>query len=230
MKVPVPMGPLSSPLVLWHRLASFLFKTGMNPVNYDIQISCYWEQFLVDYSDIGYKREGNKLKRLIKTYLLSSEIEKFNRKRLEVVRKKKDFVLLFRFGNQEKNTSKVADFCLLSATFIFTSGKLRRVHVFYRTTEAVTKFLADLVFLNDIFQNILFLDMTNVEVKFFFTKIYIKYFHFLNYVRICKKFNLEDPSNEYEWGKKLIEKTKRGFSPKYCAGKRVAEKFREEMG
>jgi len=218
-----------SPLMLWKQLGYAMFKPGMNTVRYDIQAACNWEHFYLSFPDAGYKREGTKYKRLTKTYLNPKEVDKFNRKRMEVIKKKKDFVLLFRFGNEEKNTSKAGDFCLVASTFIFVKGKLKKVHVYYRTTEVVTKFLADLIFLEDIFSGVLFLDMDGVEVKFFFTKVYVKYFHLLNFSRICKKLFNEDVTIKIKWGAALIKKVKEGFLPKYKAGERIAIRFKEDL-
>ena len=220
---------LNGPLELWKRLNYLIYEKSRNQDLYSVRESCIWSDFELEYSDIGYRREGNKLKRLTKTYLNQNEIEKFNKNRLEVLKMKKDSVLLFRFGNEEKVNTKnrIKDFCLVALTVVFIKGKLKGIEVFYRTSEITTKFMADLIFLRDIFSNLLFLESEGIPVLFYFTKVYSKHYHFLNFVRISKKLFNEDPCDKIIWGTSFVKSIKDGRKLKYKAAEKVLNLFLE---
>ena len=223
-----------TPLEMWKNLVLFLYSTkGQNPTAYDIKGPCIWTNFELGLSQIGYRNEGRiKRKRWYDIYISEEEVLKFNRIVQEIIKKKKDFVACFRFGAKPKRTSnKVGDFCLIAATYVFKSGKLKKVNIFYRTTEVVTKFLADLILLRDLFKGDLnFVDHEGVRVEFFFTKVYTRYFHLLNFYRICKsEFGLDVRALIGKWATDFIDnviKKKKIF--KFMAAKRIARKFLED--
>ncbi len=227
-----------NPLEMWKEVVYTIYKSrGKNPEVYDSRLVCsWWEDFNLGLSEIGYSKEGlTKSKRWFKTYISEDEIEKFNRNVMEIIRKKKDFVALFRFGSKQKVTSnKVGDFCLIAATFRFQRGVLKKVNVYYRTTEFVTKFLADLILLNRFFGDYLTsVNMKGVETEFFFSKIYTRYFHIITFYRVCRNVWKEDIRGQFKtdkgkWVGDLIESVisgKRDF--KFCAAKRLAKSFKE---
>lgn len=221
---------------MWRLIAYWLFKSSSNPEAYDISYSCVWEDFELGLDEIGYKKGGfAKSKRWFDIYISWEEVEKFNRSIKIITGKKKDFVALFRFGNKEKKTSnKVGDFCLIAATFRFQRGALKKVNIYYRTTEGITKFLADLILLKGFFKHYLTsVDMKGIEVEFFFTKIYTRYFHVITFFRVCSQVWKEDVREKLKakWARDLIESVineKRDF--KFCAAKRLARSFKENYG
>jgi len=223
---------VATPLEMWKNLCYFLYNEGQNSEKYDIQANCNWSDFELALSDIGYRRGGiAKRKNWFEIYINPEEVEKFNRNLKEVKAKKKTFILLFRFGNKEKSRfNNMRDFCLIGATFRFERGKLKKVNIYYRVTEGVTKFLADLILLRDFFQIYLeSLDLNGVKVEFYFTKVYTRYFHVITFYRVCSKvFNEDIRSKLGKWAWNLIENIldgKRKF--KYCAAKRLAKSFLE---
>lgn len=223
---------IETPLNMWRLLVYWLFKIGKNPEVYDITYSCIWNDFNLDLSDIGYREGGSsKLKRWYEIYISRDEVEKFYKNVKIIKEKKKDFVALFKFGNKEKHTTnKVGDFCLIAATFRFQRGILKKVNIYYRTTEGVTKFLADLILLKGFFKHYLdFIDMKEIEVEFFFAKVYTRYFHILTFQRVCKLVWNEDVAKKLgKWAKEMMDDVKSGKRQfKFCAAKRLAKSFME---
>jgi len=223
---------ITTPLEMWKNLCYFLYNEGQNSEKYDIQAICNWGDFNLDLSDIGYRKGGiNKRKNWLSIYIDPSEVEKFNRNLKEIQRKKKGFVLLFRFGFKEKSRfNNMRDFCLIAMTCVFERGKLKKINIYYRVTEGVTKFLADLILLRDFFQIYLeSLNVNRVKVEFYFTKVYTRYFHVITFYRVCSKvFNEDIRPKLGKWAWDLIENVldgKREF--KYCAAKRLAKSFLE---
>lgn len=222
-----------NPIEMWKSLCYFLYNEGPNPEKYDIQATCRWnDDFDLALSDIGYRKGGiNKRKNWLQIYIDPGEVEKFNRNLKEIQRKKKGFILMFRFGFKEKSRfNNMRDFCLIAMTCRFERGNLKKVNVYYRVTEGVTKFLADLILLRDFFQIYLkSLDVNGVKVEFYFTKVYTRYFHVITFYRVCSKMFDEDVRPKLEdWAKSLIKNVlegKRKF--KYCAAKRLARSFVE---
>jgi len=120
---------------------------------------------------------------------------------------------------------------LIGATFRFQKGVLKKINIYYRTTEIVTKFLADLILLNDFFKVYLTsINVEGVEVEFFFTKIYTRYFHLMTFYRVCKKLWNEDVTEKLEkWAGDFLKNVKSGKRQfKYCAAKRLSRSFKGE--
>ncbi len=225
-------APIDNPVAMWRLNAIWLYKNGINPELYDLTYSCIWEDFELELLDIGYRRGGvAKRKRWLDIYISSDEVEKFNRNVKIIKEKKKDFVALFRFGNKEKKTSnKVGDFCLIAGVFRFQKGALKKINIFYRTTEGITKFLADLILLRDFFKLYLTsIDVKGVEVEFFFSKVYTRYFHLITFYRVCKQLWNEDVTEKLgKWAEDLLKNVKSGKREfKFCAAKRLAKSFKE---
>jgi hypothetical protein len=224
---------MATPLEMWKRLVYYLYRTwGNNAEDYDVRASCCWDDFNLELPEIGYSRRGiTKRKRWYDIYISGDEVEKFNKNVKIIKNKKKDFVALFRFGNKEKITSnKVGDFCLIAGTFRFQKGVLKKVNIYYRTTEGITKFLADLILLRDFFTVCLTsINMKGVEVEFWFTKIYTRYFHIITFYRVCRKLWNEDVTEKLgKWAIDLLKNVKSGKREfKFCAAKRLAKSFRE---
>lgn len=224
-----------TPLTMWRWLVYGLYKDhGKNAEDYDVGCSCIWKDFELGLLDIGYSKGGiTKRKRWNETYISEKEVEKFNENVKIIKKKKKDFVALFRFGNKEKSTSnKVGDFCLIAGTFRFQRGILKKVNIYYRTTEGVTKFLADLILLRDFFKIYLTsVNIEEIEVGFWFTKIYTRYFHVITYYRVCRQVwgkEVNHPCGIGNWARELIVSVKNGKRDfKFCAAKRLAKSFKE---
>lgn len=102
-----------------------------------------------DIEDFGYSEKGNKIKSLRKHYLNEEQLDNAVRLIKDRVDKRRYGSAGFPLTGDVKKWTK-QDFCMQAATITYVPNKKLQVAVFYRTTEVIKKFSADLVFLKDI--------------------------------------------------------------------------------
>ncbi len=126
----------------------------------------------IDLEKVGYIRPESKLRQLRHHYLNEVEVERVAM--LIRDRKESHFTSIgMSFHGNPKSREDSQGWCIESMALVIVNGKCRAT-VFYRTTELITKFAADLVFLREVFSR---LDIEPVSVEFHFAVAQIAMVH-----------------------------------------------------
>jgi len=112
--------------------------------------------FPVPLADLGYEGRSTKINQLTKNYLNPESIEAARNKLTERVNKKADYTsVMFTMQGGDKD-KRSQGHCMSNTVITYnpknygTGGPTLNVDVYYRVTEVIKKFGADLVFLHDI--------------------------------------------------------------------------------
>lgn len=112
-----------------------------------------WDGITIKTEQMGYSAGDSKMKQLRRNYLNVEELEKA-RDTLISRMKKQQSCITARFGNKEKD-SRSQGFCMQNITLNYIEkpepgASKFIVELYYRSTEVGQKFLADLMFLDEI--------------------------------------------------------------------------------
>jgi hypothetical protein len=122
----------------------------------------------VDLTKIGYSRPEGKLKQLRHHYLNDAEIE-----RVAALLKARSASQVTSVGISFRGIPKTRQgtqgWCIESMSLVLIDGKCHAT-VFYRTTELILKFAADLVLLREVFER---LDVAPTNIEFHFSVAWI---------------------------------------------------------
>lgn len=167
-----------------------------------------WEnQFNINIRDFGYKEHSTKMKQLTRIYYNSEEIEQAKVKLQERINRGLNFSSVAVSMRAGKKNEASQGHCIQTLVVNYQPRINKTdIVVFYRITEVLKKFGADLVFLHDIvIPNILLPGMKinsvtlNFNVAYFcpqFTPVLYKYYSpisILHYVKAFAKKNNEKP-------------------------------------
>lgn len=129
----------------------------------------------LSYSGLGYKNDTSKHKQLARNYHNAEAIEAANKKLLARIEKGSSQTSVAVMMGAGKKSSKSMGFCMQSLVASHTKEGIRLV-LFYRSTEVIQKFLADLKFLSEFIVPQLLKgidDKLIVSVKFHFVNAYV---------------------------------------------------------
>lgn len=136
-----------------------------------------WDGISLKPENMGYAKGPSKMNQLRRNYLCVEELEKA-RDSLISRAKKQQSSITARFGNQEKD-SRSQGFCMQTITLSHIDkpepGKPRFVvELYYRSTEVGQKFLADLMFLDQVVFPILLKGLDEpCLIRFKFSTLYL---------------------------------------------------------
>lgn len=191
----------TSPLVKeWLRLVTNLATTdhkfthhGMRRIVEDFswQVSGQvWRTGVsIPYSGMGYKNDTSKHKQLARNYHNVEALEAANMKLKTRILKGSSQTSVAVMMGAGKKSSLSMGFCMQSLVASHTKEGIRLV-LFYRSTEVIQKFLADLKFLNEFIVPQLLLGVDHlsvISVKFHFVNAYVSAMFF------PLVYQLEDP-------------------------------------
>ncbi len=120
----------------------------------------------IDY--YGYSEKGNKIKALRKHYLDEDSIQNAANQIQEIVRKNRYGSAGFSMRGDEKKWTK-QDFCIQASVVTHVPGNELELTVFYRTTEVIKKFAADLVFIKEVV--LPYFNDVSYNVNFYFNNV-----------------------------------------------------------
>lgn len=176
-----------SRLVLeWLRLVSDLATTdhkfthhGMRRIvedfSWEISGEIWRSGITVPYSGMGYKNDTSKHKQLARNYHNLEALEAANMKLKTRIQKKSSQTSVAVMMGAGKKSSLSMGFCMQSLVASHTKEGIRLV-LFYRSTEVIQKFLADLKFLNEFIIPQLLKGVDHISVisvKFYFVNAYV---------------------------------------------------------
>ena len=127
-----------------------------NDVTFEISGEAWNNGFPVSLEDLGYGGKSTKLSQLKRNYLNLEEIWTAKEKIVERFEKKSDYTsVIFSMKGEDKD-SRSQGHCMANTVITvnpknFVTGKPElKVDVYYRVTEVIKKFGADLIFLHDV--------------------------------------------------------------------------------
>jgi len=182
-------------------------------------------------TDVGYKPNGSKISQL-KKYYKNEESTIKALEDWEVIREKGNYnsVGITTHAHQKKGFTKQG-FCIQAYT-ITQINKQQEVDIFYRTTEVVKKFAADLVFFRD--EIIPIFELDNPVVNFHFANVTIHPMHMIQLAPLDKGFfeNLDEMKtidfrfyrSVIKWSHDSLEKM---YTSKYLTQQRIGQSIKE---
>lgn len=154
-----------------------------NDVTFEISGEAWNRGFPVSLSDLGYGGKSTKLSQLSRNYLNKGEIKVARDKLIERAKKKSGYTSVAISMRGEDKDSRSQGHCILNMVIsnnpknFVTGNPELKVDVYYRSTEVIKKFGADLIFLHDVvIPQILvepyFLPQDISKIRFCFSNIY----------------------------------------------------------
>lgn len=148
-----------------------IFRDVTFSVDYDM-----WDEIPLTMDRLGYSKGPSKINQLKRNYLSVEELEKARDSLIGRMNKEQSCITA-RFGNKEKD-SRSQGFCMQTITLNYLKKPLGGdnlvVELYYRSTEVGQKFLADLIFLDQVVFPILLKGLPDPsKIVFKFSTVYL---------------------------------------------------------
>ncbi len=139
-----------------------------------------WDGISIPTENMGYSEGDSKLRQLLRNYHNQDELIKAATTLSErIAGGKQQSSITARFGNGEKD-SRSQGFCMQALTLSHIANPLNKgngfvIELYYRSTEVGQKFLADLMYIDQVVLPLLFehLDIRPSAIRFKFSTLYL---------------------------------------------------------